>query len=60
MNPLGTPHHLKAYEWHRYREGVIMKRPGNGLARQERINHGLISACSKIASSTCLSRMEQE
>lgn len=27
MNPLNTPHHLRADEWSQYREGVVINRP---------------------------------
>lgn len=33
MNPLDTPHHVRADEWFPYREGVVINRPskeGNG------------------------------
>jgi len=28
MNPIGAPHHLKADEWCKYREGVVMRKNG--------------------------------
>jgi hypothetical protein len=27
MNPLDAPHHLRATEWFKYREGCVIKRP---------------------------------
>jgi methyltransferase len=27
MNPLDAPHHLRATEWHAYREGSVITRP---------------------------------
>jgi len=27
MNPIDAPHHLRANEWFKYREGVVIKRP---------------------------------
>jgi len=27
MNPLDAAHHLRANEWSKYREGVVIKRP---------------------------------
>lgn len=44
MNPLDTPHHMRATEWSQYREGVVANRP----VRDDRgswVNIGVYKDC---------------
>lgn len=44
MNPLDTPHHLRATQWGKYREGVVMNRPSKDN-KGSWVNIGLTKDC---------------
>ena len=44
MNPLDTPHHVRATEWSGYREGCVVKRP-NKADKGSWVNIGIHRDC---------------
>jgi predicted SPOUT superfamily RNA methylase MTH1 len=44
MNPLDTPHHMRATEWCQYREGVVMNRPVKDV-KGSWVNIGVYKDC---------------
>jgi predicted SPOUT superfamily RNA methylase MTH1 len=44
MNPLDTPHHMRATEWTQYREGVVINRPVKD-AKGSWVNIGVYKDC---------------
>ena len=44
MNPLDTPHHMRATEWYQYREGVVINRPSKDN-KGSWVNIGIYKDC---------------
>ena len=44
MNPLDTPHHMRATDWRPYREGVVINRPVKDV-RGSWVNIGVYKDC---------------
>jgi len=44
MNPLDTPHHMRATEWLPYREGVVINRPVKDM-KGSWVNIGIYKDC---------------
>jgi len=44
MNPIDAPHHLRANEWFKYREGVVINRPSKD-SRGSWVNIGINKDC---------------